>query len=660
MNVLESLPIPNEAQSFALLVALGGVTVSALIVGLARLMRRRSEALRYGILLAGVMGLLAVPALVGVGLGCRDTLPWFAVQPEEEIVRVPAAMLPDLLNRRDGDAPSDDPPSPAAALVGALLLLVWIAGTAIGVGRLLRALCKQCRALAGSPWIAGFWTDERKCELARRLGLKRFPAVHSSPAVPMPMVIGIWCPTIVVPEPAPAAWEQSQWEAVLLHEAAHIARGDPWAVLAQRSAVVLFWWCPLVYLLARRLDALRENICDDWAVQGSCDPIAYAALLVDSADYFLRLQSMPLPLGLIDSARGGLEARVTRLLEKEKPTMTRLSWSGKLLGAACLVAVCLMTTAGTALSGGQSPPAKKIQIKIIIDGKEIDLSDAQLWQHIEAAKQKAAAQADVAQLQALHAQALKALADLKAAQFTAPADPAKGIAFSPDGKSLAIGADRTVRVWDTTTTKVTAQVDQSKSMADPRIEALVKQAEAIKPGSGEQIRRALQAAPKSNEFKFKFDANKPASGLRIERSSDQGKKVIVLPLDAAHEEHLGKLLQLNEADLKKLLEKAGQLRIELDWSQEKGDKAPAVKVKVHADKLAGQAQAQAQAHAADVLKLILKDGKAAEAGGRVAEQDHHRQERSQIAVTGGDACRQRLASIEPPSRTAHRRTQRPP
>ena len=173
------------------------------------------------------------------------------------------------------------------------------------------------------------------------------------------MVVGIWRPTIVLPESAPATWEQPQWEAVLLHEAAHIARGDHWAALAQRIAVIQFWWCPLVYRLARRLNELRENICDDCAVQGDGDRLAYAELLVESAEHFVGRRAVLVPLGLLDRAHGGLEARVSRLLEKERPTMTKLSLPGKLLGAAVLAAACLLTTVGTAFSGGQPPAQKK-------------------------------------------------------------------------------------------------------------------------------------------------------------------------------------------------------------------------------------------------------------------------------------------------------------
>ena len=129
-------------------------------------------------------------------------------------------------------------------------------GTTLGAARLVFGLCKQRRALIGPVWQQPFWTDELKAQLAHKLGLKKFPDVRVSPAAPMPMVIGILRPTIVLPENAPATWQQPQWEAVLLHEAAHSARRDPWAALAQHIAVLLFWWCPLVHMMARRLNDL--------------------------------------------------------------------------------------------------------------------------------------------------------------------------------------------------------------------------------------------------------------------------------------------------------------------------------------------------------------------------------------------------------------------
>ena len=594
MNALEILPIPIEVRDFAVQVAIGGMCVCAMALAVAGFIRRRSEPLRYAILLTGVIGLLAVPALVGLGRTWQGALPWFAVQPEDEVVKVPAEMLPELLNRPVADPPEATVESPwiVGEIIGAGLLAFWGLGTLIGIGRLHYSLWKQCRALVGLPWRAAFWTDDLKAQLAQKLGLHRFPAVHLSPAAPMPMVIGIWRPTIVVPDPAPASWEQPQWEAVLLHEAAHIARGDHWAGLAQRVAAILYWWCPLVYLIARRLNALRENICDDCALQGTCDRFAYAELLVESAEHFLSLTAHPVPLGLLDSARGGLEARVKRLLEKEKPTMTKLTLPGKLLGAALLVAACLLTAAGTAFSGGQPPPQKKIQIKIIVDGKEIDLSDAQLWNHIEAAQRKAAEEKQIQ----LH----QGILGGKPGQPGGAGIVVNQAAFSPDGK-LVVTADGTrILVLDGKSGRIVAQADQSKadkqiklsligdgqlkpdlsagyrflaelaqSKLDPRIEELVKQAEAIKPGSGADIRRALQALPKPGDSPKAKDpkAAKPApltSGLRL-WDSGTGKKVIILEIDD------GKVVQLVESDLKKLLEKWTRVHAEADLLKKVAD-----------------------------------------------------------------------------------------
>ena len=596
MTILESLLIPADSSTYALQVAIGGAGVCAVVLVIARLARRRPEPLRYAILLAGVLVLLAVPALVGLGRVCQDALAGLAPLPEETVLKFPAEMLPAMLEQAPAEPAAAEPAESSPALgdaVAAALVALWALGTFIGLCRLLRSCMKLRRAPVGSPWSTGFWTDELRERLARKLGLRRFPQVSQSSAVPMPMVVGAWRPRIVLPDPAPASWTQREWEAVLLHEAAHIARGDPWAILAQRVAAILFWWCPLVYVLARRMSELRENICDDLAVQGACDRITYAQVLIDSAEHFLTLTAIPVPLGLLDSARSGLETRVSRLLKEERPAMARLSLTGKLLGAALLIAACLLTTGGTALSGGQSPPPRKVQIKIIVDGKEIDLNDPALLEIIAATQRKAA--------QEEATRALRVIAEVKATQpkvaevtFTpdgkvlAAGPDKKALAFSPDGKVIAMSEGGYLLLMDSKTGKIMAKYEQPKynqspytpaqtgkaqpdanfyyqllpaqpwqAKPDPRIEELVKQAEAIKPGSGAAIRKALQAAPKAGEPVKEPPAAKPvpalptgAPPLGVRFWDDKGtKKVIVLEIEG------GKVVQLNEEDMRKLLEK---------------------------------------------------------------------------------------------------------
>jgi beta-lactamase regulating signal transducer with metallopeptidase domain len=521
MSDLFMPPILMGAAPFALAVAASGAGLGALLLIMEGLLRRRAEGLRYGILMGGILVLLAVPALVGMGLRLPPELFWPATN--VEVVKVPAERLADLLHQAGETAPQPEVDTDVAWVPLLILAFaaLWLLGIIIGLGRLLAAVRRHGRMILGAPWQADYWTEALKAQCARRLGLRRFPDVRRAPAAPMPMVVGTWRPVIVVPEEAPASWGQAQWEAILLHEAAHIARRDPWAVLAQRLAVILYWWCPPIHGVSRRLSALRENICDDYALTGSCDPIAYAEILVESAERLLRLKAMPVPLALLDSTQRGLEVRVTRLLAKEKRPMLKLSFVGKLFAAGILGAACLATTAATALSQG---PEKKVHIKIVVDGKEIDLSE-----HVAAAQKKSEPK-------------------IEFKFHTERAGPSADVFFVQPKSDVIV----------------------TKKSDDPRIEELVKQAEAIKPGSGAAIRKALQGTPKEGDTARYISAiTFSPDGKHLVTSKDKviqyfdaatgkqtsasmkladGKKIIILSIEG------DKVIQLPSGDVKRILE----------------------------------------------------------------------------------------------------------
>jgi len=528
MNDLLTMPIFSEALSFIALVALAGVAVLALVLVAEWTLRNRSDSLRYGILFLGAIALLAVPALVAIGM-LNPVVYAPLPEGEPEVVHVSVDAVPRLLEAPPlpiDDEPIDqnEEPSFVAPIAGLSLSGIWLIGCIVGVCRLALALWKQNRTLDSEPWQPAFWTPVLQAQLGEKLGLREFPPVHVAPTVPMPMVAGLWRPTIVLPAHAPANWTQAQWEAILLHEAAHIARHDQWAALAQRLAVCLFWWCPLVYLLNRKLNDLRENICDDYALQGPCDQIGYAELLVESAERLVNCKAPTVSVALLDSAHGGLEARITRLLAKEKQPMSKLTLSGKLLGGALLVAACLLTTAATAFSQAQAQPTpqKKVQIKIVVDGKEIDLTDAQILPLIEAAQQKAA-QDDVIKFKVK-------------------------IAPDGDGKKDIFIEKKVIALPVQPGFIVPVQVD------DPRIEALVKQAEAIKPGSGAEVRRALQGQPAAG---VRFPVADPKLHDLIKKHVGDkkvdavgGKPIIIVVQD-------GKVREISGDELRKMIEKGG-------------------------------------------------------------------------------------------------------
>ena len=418
---------------FVLLSAAAGRPLSsAIALGGGRLLRRRSASARYGILFVGVLGMLTSPLLVAAGSACGGWTP----APVTETVRIPAERVFDALASKSTEpAPPSAPESGVIESIGAAFVGIWLVGIAAGLIALVRGHWRLRKTLVGEPWQPAWWTDERRANLAATIGLARFPSVRQSPFAPFPMVVGLWRPTIVFPAAASETWTSSQWEAVLLHEAAHVARRDPLSALVQSAAVTLYWWWPVAHLLSRRIHDLRETICDDFALEGACDPADYAELLMQSAERLVNLRTLPAAVGLLDSAHGGLKDRITRLLTKEKRSMARLSLLGKLLGPAALLSACLTITAASAYSQAP-PPLRNIQVKIVVDGKEFDLSDEVV-------------------------QAL--LARQKSAQ-SAPKD-----ALAVDGRAT--------------------RRSRGSSPAIRASTSSVRQAETIKPGSGEAVRK---------------------------------------------------------------------------------------------------------------------------------------------------------------------------
>jgi bla regulator protein BlaR1 len=77
----------------------------------------------------------------------------------------------------------------------------------------------------------------------------------------LPAVIGFFRPCIVLPRPL-LERPGREIEHVLLHELAHIRRGDPIASFVCLVAQIVFWFHPAVWCACRRLTTLREMACD--------------------------------------------------------------------------------------------------------------------------------------------------------------------------------------------------------------------------------------------------------------------------------------------------------------------------------------------------------------------------------------------------------------
>jgi beta-lactamase regulating signal transducer with metallopeptidase domain len=139
------------------------------------------------------------------------------------------------------------------------------------LGRLLRAATKE----TDTTFV------EQLSALAGRLGLRRVPTLLTTDRDCSPFVCGLWRPMLVVPRPLLTALSHEQLEQVLLHELAHVRRGDLlWSWLPELAR--LFWFFhPVAHRASGHIRLERELACDHLAMTLSKRTAAdYAGVLV--------------------------------------------------------------------------------------------------------------------------------------------------------------------------------------------------------------------------------------------------------------------------------------------------------------------------------------------------------------------------------------------
>jgi len=190
----------------------------------------------------------------------------------------------------DGAAPLAVPDVPPAVRNGfrridwaKIVMMLWLSGsgavlvaTAIASHQLLRRLRRD--AVACPPE-----SDESIQSLCKELGRKRSARLIIANTDFGPAVVGILRPTIVLParllESSPQALRIA-----LGHELSHLRRGDAFLAAAQRLALAIWWFHPLVWFMSARLTAIREQCCDEETICSlKLDAAVYVQTLLDVA-----------------------------------------------------------------------------------------------------------------------------------------------------------------------------------------------------------------------------------------------------------------------------------------------------------------------------------------------------------------------------------------
>jgi tetratricopeptide (TPR) repeat protein len=139
-------------------------------------------------------------------------------------------------------------------------------------------------------------------------------------------------------------WAVERRRVVLLHELAHVKRGDWPALLLAELAAAVYWFHPVAWWISRRVRRDAETACDDLVIAAGTKPSVYAGHLL-GIFRALSTPAHPVAPALAMVRPHQFEERLRAILDPRSPrehetrVRARLAAAGLLVAAAAVAAV---------------------------------------------------------------------------------------------------------------------------------------------------------------------------------------------------------------------------------------------------------------------------------------------------------------------------------
>lgn len=253
---------------------------------------------------------------------------------------------------------------PAITMPGSwalILFLLWAVGACVAMLRLgfglwnLRQMRRSCTPVVLTE------LDPALRQTVNEVLASNSVTLATSDSVRVPAAIGFWKQTIVLPAWALRELPPEDLNVILLHEFAHLRRGDGWTNLIQKIVRALFFFHPAVWWIETRLSVEREMACDDAVLAETANPRGYATCLVSllekSMTHRLAHQRWSMAQAAVHRAQEAA-LRLARILDRNRPVATRV-WKPALgmVGAFSLVCLLAVSQAPQFVAFEHSMPA---------------------------------------------------------------------------------------------------------------------------------------------------------------------------------------------------------------------------------------------------------------------------------------------------------------
>lgn len=343
---------------------------------------------------------------------------------DEGILRLPGPPVPYRLLSVESISPVEGPVTGESPIHRAgpeldwqvYAMAVWLLGAAaLGVWLLVKLgrLTGECPDESSRPVLPQSFHDQlARC--AERLNLRRKPKLVVTDNIRTPAVFGLFRPILLMPIGYIRRLSRKDTEHLLLHELAHVKRGDLITHGLYMFLQLAYWYNPLLWLVRRRLRHLRELCCDATVASLLMERTAeYRRTLLEAARQFL-CTPVEHGLGLVGLFEDSncLISRINRL---EKPiwrhqTMKKLITTTTIL----VLLACVLPMAQARQESASENPGSGSKVAKSKPAQSSKLSEAETEQQKQLLKSMKDLEAQLQKLELQKQQLHKELQELHA------------------------------------------------------------------------------------------------------------------------------------------------------------------------------------------------------------------------------------------------------
>ena len=183
-----------------------------------------------------------------------------------------------------------------------VVFLVWVAVVII-MGLILLQRAISARRLVKQAGEANGLMKDLLVYCCKCMGVRRKVRLKVAPDGTSPAVCGLFRPVILVPRNLAPSLGSRHLRAILLHELAHIKRGDLWVNLAQTVLQIVYFYNPLLWLANSVICRVREQAVDETVVAAMGERVRqYPEMLADVAKLAFKRPALSLGvIGVVES-----------------------------------------------------------------------------------------------------------------------------------------------------------------------------------------------------------------------------------------------------------------------------------------------------------------------------------------------------------------------